>query len=81
MVKNKKSLYVNQPFDFPGLKPGVCSGLILSGASFPAQKDRVWAPSKYNNLLKNRDPPSKVYLFLVFCTFLKHLKQKEINYA
>ncbi len=30
------------PSTFPGLKPGVCSGLILSGAFDPAQKDWVW---------------------------------------
>ena len=30
------------PSTFPGLKPGVCSGLILSGAFDPVLKDGVW---------------------------------------
>jgi hypothetical protein len=28
----------NQPIRLPGLKPGVCSGLILSGAYYPNLK-------------------------------------------
>jgi hypothetical protein len=28
----------NQPIRLPGLKPGVCSGLILSGAFYPDLK-------------------------------------------
>jgi hypothetical protein len=31
------------PSTIPGLKPGVCSGLILSGAFDPVLKARVWA--------------------------------------
>jgi hypothetical protein len=30
------------PSTFPGLKPRVCSGLILSGALDPILKDDVW---------------------------------------
>jgi hypothetical protein len=30
------------PSTLPGLKPGVCSGLILSGALHPVLKDGVW---------------------------------------
>jgi len=30
------------PSTFPGLKPGVCSGLILSGAFHSTLKDGVW---------------------------------------
>jgi len=33
---------VINPSTFPGLKPGVCSGLILSGAFDPVLKDGVW---------------------------------------
>jgi len=32
----------NQPIRLPGLKPGVCSGLILSGAFYPDLKIGVW---------------------------------------
>jgi len=35
----------NQPIRLPGLKPGVCSGLILSGAFLPRFKNRGLAPS------------------------------------
>jgi hypothetical protein len=34
LLLNTTLLQENQPFDFPGLKPGVCSGLILGGAFF-----------------------------------------------
>jgi hypothetical protein len=49
----------NQPIDFPGfavlireaneggLKPGVCSGLILSGVIYPDSKIGVWRRRKY----------------------------------
>jgi len=37
----------NQPIRLPGLKPGVCSGLILSGAFCPDLKIGVWRPRTY----------------------------------
>jgi len=37
----------NQPIRLPGLKPGVCSGLILSGAFNPGFKIGVWRRRTY----------------------------------
>jgi hypothetical protein len=37
----------NQPIRLPGLKPGVCSGLILSGAFNPSLKIGVWRHRTY----------------------------------
>jgi hypothetical protein len=37
----------NQPIRLPGLKPGVCSGLILSGAFYPDLKIGVWRRRTY----------------------------------
>jgi len=37
----------NQPIRLPGLKPGVCSGLILSGAFYPDLKSGVWCRRTY----------------------------------
>ncbi len=42
---------LNQPIRLPGLKPGVCSGLILSGAK-PRFKNRGLAPSNVSIRLK-----------------------------
>jgi hypothetical protein len=38
---------INQPIRLPGLKPGVCSGLILSGAFYPDLKIGVWRRRTY----------------------------------
>ena len=38
---------LNQPIRLPGLKPGVCSGLILSGAFYPDLKIGVWRRRTY----------------------------------
>jgi hypothetical protein len=41
--KTLNDISENQPFDFPrSIKPGLCSGLILSGAFHPVLKDGVW---------------------------------------
>ena len=37
----------NQPIRLPGLKPGVCAGLILSGAFYPDLKIGVWRRRTY----------------------------------
>jgi hypothetical protein len=37
----------NQPIRLPGLKPGVCSGLILSGPFYPDLKIGVWRRRTY----------------------------------
>ncbi len=37
----------NQPIRLPGLKPGVCSGLILSSAFCPDLKIGVWRRRTY----------------------------------
>ena len=37
----------SQPIRLPGLKPGVCSGLILSGAFYPDLKIGVWRRRTY----------------------------------
>ena len=37
----------NQPIRLPGLQPGVCSGLILSGAFYPDLKIEVWRRRTY----------------------------------
>jgi hypothetical protein len=39
----------NQPIRLPGLKPGVCSGLILSGAIYPDLKIGVWRRRTYQS--------------------------------
>jgi hypothetical protein len=39
--------FKNQPIRLPGLKPGVRSGLILSGAFYPDLKIRVWRRRTY----------------------------------
>jgi hypothetical protein len=41
---------INQPIRLPGLKPGVCSGLILSGAFYPDLKIGVWRHRTYQFL-------------------------------
>ena len=38
---------MNQPIRLPGLKPGVCSGLILSAAFNPGLKIGVWRRRTY----------------------------------
>jgi len=40
---------LNQPIRLPGLKPGVCSGLILSGAFYPDLKIGVWRRRTYQS--------------------------------
>ena len=40
----------HQPIRLPGLKPGVCSGLILSGAFYPDLKIGVWRRERINSL-------------------------------
>ena len=40
----------NQPIRLPGLKPGVCSGLILSGTFYPDLKIGVWRRRTYQGL-------------------------------
>ena len=42
----------NQPIRLPGLKPGVCSGLILSGAFYPDLKIGVWRRRTYQQKAK-----------------------------
>ena len=60
----------NQPIRLPGLKPGVCSGLILSGAFYPDLKIGVWRRRTYQNytcifkLLRETRPNSKGYEFV-----------------
>ena len=39
----------NQPIRLPGLKPGVCSGLILSGAFYPNLKIGFGAVERINS--------------------------------
>src|SRR3972149_5257774 len=41
----------NQPIRLPGLKPGVCSGLILSGAFYPDLKIGVWRRRTYQKIV------------------------------
>jgi len=48
MIKGK----IN-PSTFPGLKPGVCSGLILSGAFDPVLKDGVWRRRSIKKAIRN----------------------------
>jgi len=43
----------------PGLKPGVCSGLILSGALNPDLKVVGLAPSKVSKIDLDKEPLSK----------------------
>jgi uncharacterized protein (TIGR03663 family) len=40
-----------QPIRLPGLEPGVCSGLILSGAFYPDLKIGVWRRRTYQKIL------------------------------
>ena len=40
----------NQPIRLPGLKPGVCSGLILSGAFYSDLKIGVWRRRTYQEM-------------------------------
>ncbi len=42
----------NQPIRLPGLKPGGCSGLILSGAFYPDLKIGVWRRRTYQTDLR-----------------------------
>jgi hypothetical protein len=49
----------NQPIRLPGLKPGVCSGLILSGASYPGLKIGVWRRRTYQSVIPPRPPLAK----------------------
>jgi len=46
---NKKSTDKINPSTFPGLEPGGCSGLILSGAFDPVLKDGVWRRRSIKN--------------------------------
>jgi hypothetical protein len=46
---SKWSMKIN-PSTFPGLKPGVCLGLILSGAFHSVLKDGVWRRRSINFL-------------------------------
>ena len=48
------------PSTFSGLKPGVCSGLILSGAFAHVIKDGGLVPSKYQFDLTNRIDPNRM---------------------
>ena len=48
-LRRKKIEKIN-PSTFPGLKPGVCSGLILSGAFHPVLKDAVWRRRSINKI-------------------------------
>ena len=41
------------PSTIPGLKPGVCSGLILSGALYPVLKAGVWRRRSINFITDN----------------------------
>jgi len=45
----------NQPIRLPGLKPRVCSGLILSGAFYPDLKIGVWRRRTYQNIYYVKD--------------------------
>ena len=47
----------NQPIRLPGLKPGVCSGLILSGAFYPDLKIGVWRRRTYQESLSEMMSP------------------------
>ena len=49
-----------QPIRLPGLKPGVCSGLILSGAFYPDLKIGVWRRRTY----QIRSGPGRTSLFI-----------------
>jgi hypothetical protein len=51
-LTRKAKGYGNQPIRLPGLKPGVCSGLILSGAFYPDLKIGVWRRRTYQVLDK-----------------------------
>jgi len=46
------TLYEINPSTIPGLKPEVCSGLILSGAFDPVLKAGVWRRRSINKKLK-----------------------------
>jgi len=47
MAGNALIPFLNQPIRLPGLKPGVCSGLILSGVFYPDLKIGVWRRRTY----------------------------------
>ena len=51
----------NQPIRLPGLKPGVCSGLILSCVFCPDLKIGVWRRQTYQLIEKYK--PEKIILF------------------
>ena len=52
MVEQKCEI---NPSTFPGLKPGICSGLILSSALHPVFKDGVWRRRSINIAGKTDD--------------------------
>ena len=58
------------PSTFPGLKPGVCSGLILSGAFDPILKGGVWRRRSINFLYYQ--------IFKIPNSYLLMFSQKEI---
>jgi hypothetical protein len=61
-MSNVKTQSSNQPIRLPGLKPGVCSGLILSGAFYPDLKIGVWRRRTY----QCQKPNFKDFIFLTF---------------
>jgi hypothetical protein len=62
---------LNQPIRLPGLKPGVCSGLILSGAFNPGLKIGVWRRRTYQKSLRANSSVGKISVYLVNPTILK----------
>jgi len=52
-TKSCSSIQLNQPIRLPGLKPGVCSGLILSGDFNPDLKIGVWRRRMYQLALSH----------------------------
>jgi hypothetical protein len=60
---------INQPIRLPGLKPGVCSGLILSGASCPDLKIGVWRRRTYQLLSSNVNSILELLKFDIHLTF------------
>jgi hypothetical protein len=53
-LRAREEVKHNQPIRLPGLKPGVCSGLILSGAFYPDLKIGVWRRRTYQELKVTR---------------------------
>jgi len=47
-LKKESQYFRNQPIRLPGLKPGVCSGLILSGTFCPDLKSGFSAVERIN---------------------------------